>query len=182
MANPAPSGSPGDPPQPEGAGFDRRMARVSALAALAVIFAGIAYSHESGFIIYALLFAIPFTIFILARPSKQWHAWGWALAWVIIALTLVPAIVTTFRITRRAHLSDVVVLIFIVALLLMLAAQLIFVRRDSPGKIAFGTPLLRGTLYYVCLLFVVAATLPNWYVPRIVRRESVRFRLSFESE
>jgi len=49
---------------------------------------------------------------------------------------------------------------------------LIFVRRAFPGKIAFGTPLFRVALYYVCVLLLVAATLPNWYVPHTVRREN----------
>jgi hypothetical protein len=173
MANPAAFGSPGDPPPPEGAGFNRRMARVSALAALAVIFAGIAYSHESGFIIYALLFAIPYFVFVLARGGRKWQAWGWALAWVIIAFAWVPAVFTTLSITRRAHRSDVAILVFLTALLLTQGAQLIFVRRAFPGKITFGTPLLRATLYFVCWLLVVGATLPNWYVPPIVRRENM---------
>lgn len=36
----------------------------------------------------------------------------------------------------------------------------------------FGTPLRRTILYYVCLLLVVGATLPNWFVPPNVRREN----------
>jgi len=58
------------------------------------------------------------------------------------------------------------------ALLLTLMAQLIFVRRAFSGKIAYGVPLLRASLYYPCLLIVVGATLPNWYVPPTVRREN----------
>lgn len=40
------------------------------------------------------------------------------------------------------------------------------------GKIAYGKPLFRASLYYLCLLIVVGATLPNWYVPPAVRREN----------
>ncbi len=173
MADPVAFGGvpPGNPPPPEGAVFVR-LARVAALAALAVIFAGIAYSRESGFIIYAVLFAIPYAVFVPARSSRTWQAWGWAIAWVIIALALVPTIITTLSVMRRAHRSEVAMLVFLIALLLTQVAQLIFVRRAFSGKIAFGRPLFRSTLYYVCLLLVVAATLPNWYVPAIVRREN----------
>lgn len=152
--------------------FNRRMARVSALAVLTVIFAGIAYSRESGFILYGLLFAVPNIVFVLAPNSRKWQSWGWAIAWVIIAFALVQTVFTVLSITRRAHRSDVVVLVFLMALLLTLAAQLNFVRRAFQGKIAFGTPLLRATLYYVCWLLVVGTTLPNWYVPPIVGREN----------
>ena len=172
MTNPAAFGTPGDPPPSAGSVFNGRMARASALAVLTVIFSGIAYSRESGFNIYALLFAIPFTVFVLVRNSRKWQAWGWALAWVIIALAFVPAAFITLGITRRMHRSDVAELVFLMALLLTLAAQLFFVRRTFHGKIAFGMPLFRATLYYVCLLLVVAATLPNWYVPPIVRCEN----------
>jgi hypothetical protein len=139
------------------------MARLSALAAIVAIFAAVAYSRQSGFLLYALPFAAPFTVFIFARPGKTWQAWGCALAWAIIALTLIAA---TLSIMHRAH----VVLFFLMALMLTLIAQLFFVRRALPGKIAFGTPLFRAILYYICLLLFVAATLPNWYVPPIVRR------------
>ena len=94
------------------------------------------------------------------------------LAWITIALALVPAIVTTLSIMRRIHRSEVAILVFLTALLFTQAAQLIFARRAFSGTIAFGTPLRRAILYYVCLLLVVAATLPNWYVPAIVRREN----------
>jgi len=171
MANPAFS-NPSDPPTPEGAVFYRRMARVSALAALAIIFAGIAYSRESGFFMYAFLFAIPFMVFGLARSGRVWQSWGWALAWVIIALALVPAIVTTVGIARRANRSDWMLLAFLFALLLALGVQLICVRRAYLGNIALGRPLFRAILYYICLLLFAAATLPNWYVPPIVRREN----------
>ncbi len=157
--------SPDDPIMPKGAGFDRRMARLSALATLVVIFAAVGYSRESGFAIYAALFAIPFTVFMLARSGRKWQAWGWALAWVVAALALLPAVIIMLSATRRAHRSEVMVLVFLMALLITLTAQLIFVRRAFPGKIAFGTPLLRTALYYVSLLLVVGATLPNWYVP-----------------
>ncbi len=163
---------PGDRPPPEAAVSDRRLARVAALAALAAIFAAIAYSRESGFAVYAVLFAIPYAAFVLARSSRKWQAWGWALAWITIALALVPAIVTTLSIMRRIHRSEVAILVFLTALLFTQAAQLIFARRAFSGTIAFGTPLRRAILYYVCLLLVVAATLPNWYVPAIVRREN----------
>ena len=73
---------------------------------------------------------------------------------------------------RRAHRSDVAMLVFLIALLLTQIAQLIYVRRAYSGRIALGAPLLRSTLYYACLLLVVGATLPNWYVPPIVRREN----------
>jgi hypothetical protein len=164
--------APDDPTPPECAGFNRRMARVSALATLAVVFAGIAYSREIGFIIYALLFAIPYIFFVLARSSRKWQAWGWALAWVIIAFAAVQTLLTTLSITRRAHRSDVVALVFLLALLLTLTAQLVFVRRCFSGKIAYGKPLFRASLYYLCLLILVGATLPNWYVPPTVRREN----------
>ena len=149
-----------------------RLARMAALAALAAIFAGIAYSRESGFTVYAVLFAIPYAAFVLARSSRKWQTWGWALAWVTIALALVPTIVSAVSVIRHAHRSDVALLVFLVVLLLTQAAQLIFVRRAFSGPIAFGTPPPRAILYYFCLLLIVAATLPNWYVPAIVRRES----------
>jgi hypothetical protein len=161
-----------DPTPPERAGFDRRMARVSASATLAVVFAGLAYSRENGFYVYAALLAIPYVVFLLARSTRKWQAWGWALAWVIVALAAVQTFLTTVSITRRAHRSDLVVLVFLIALLLTLAAQLVFIRRSFPGKIAYGKPLFRASLYYLCLLIVVGATLPNWYVPPVVRREN----------
>jgi hypothetical protein len=163
---------PGIRPLPEGAVFDPYLARVAALAALAAIFAGTAYSRESGFTVYAILFAIPYAAFVLTRSSRKWQTWGWALAWVTIALALVPTIVTTLRIMRRAHRSEIALLVFLVVLLLTQAAQLFFVRRAFSGTIAFGTPLFRSALYFVCLLLIVAATLPNWYVPAIMRREN----------
>lgn len=161
-----------DPTPPERAGFNRRMARVCALAALAVIFAGIAYSRESGFIIYALLLAIPYIVFILARSSRKWQAWGWALAWVIVAFDAIQIAFTTHSLMRRAHRSDAVVLVFLIALLFALAAQLVFVSRAFLGKFSYGTPLFRVSLYYMCLLILVGATLPNWYVMPAVRREN----------
>jgi hypothetical protein len=160
------------PPPPQGAVFNRRMARVSALAALAVIFFGVAYSRESGFLLYALLLAIPSVAFGLARASRKWQAWGWVIAWVMLAFDLAQTVFTTLNFARRVHRSDIVVLVFLMALLLTLVAQLVFVRRAFCGRIAFGTPLLRATLYYVCLLLVAGATLPSWYVPPIVRREN----------
>jgi hypothetical protein len=167
------SGNPlAETPPAANAGFDHSLARVSALVAVTSIFAGIAYSRESGFAVYAVLFAIPYFLFIGARSSREWQARGWALAWVIFALALAPAIFTTLKIVRRAHRSEIAMLVLLVTLLLSQAAQLIFVRRVFSGPIAFGRPLFRTALYYICLLLVVAATLPNWYVPPTVRREN----------
>ena len=149
----------------EGEAFAQRMARLSALAAIVVIFAAVAYSRQSGFLLYAVPFAAPFAILIFARAGKTWQAWGCALAWAIIALLLASA---TLSIMHRAQ----VVLFFLVALLLTLIAQLFFVRRALPGKIAFGTPVFRAILYYICLLLFVGATLPNWYVPPTMRQEN----------
>jgi hypothetical protein len=164
--------APDDPTPSERAGFNHSMARVCALAALALIFAGIAYSRESGFIIYAVLLAIPYGVFVLARSSRKWQAWGWALAWVIIALDAIQITFTTHSLMRRAHRSDVVVLVCLITLLLALAAQLVFVRRAFRGRFSYGTQLFRASLYYVCLLILVGATLPNWYVMPAVRREN----------
>ena len=174
MSEPAVLGNlrPGNPPPPEAPVFEQNLARVSALAALTVVFAGVAYSRETGFTVYAVLFAIPYIFFVLARNSRKWQAWGWALAWVIIAIALVPAVWTSLSLVRRAHRSQMAMLVFLVVLLLTQAAQLIFVRRAFSGTIAFGRPLFRCALYYGCLLLVVAATLPNWYVPATVRREN----------
>lgn len=152
--------------------FDHRPARVSGLAALAVIFAGVTYSRELGFMVYAILFAIPHAVFVAARSSRKWQAWGWAIAWVISALALLLAAFIALRIMRHAQGSQILMLVFLLALLLSQTAQLIFVRLAFAGTIAFGTPLFRVALYYVCVLLVVAATLPNWYVPPIVRREN----------
>jgi hypothetical protein len=107
-----------------------------------------------------------------ARSSRKWQAWGWAIGWVVSALALLLAAFIALKIFRRPQGSQIAMLIFLVALLLSQAAQMIFVRRAFPGKIAFGTPLFRVALYYVCVLLVVAATLPNWYVPPTVRREN----------
>ena len=153
-------------------GSDQRLARVSALAALTVVFAGIAYSREIGFTVYAVPFAIPYVVFVVARSSRTWQAWGWALPWVVIALALVPAVFTALRIMRSPHRSQIAILVFLMALLLTQVTQLIFVRRAFSGTIAFGRPLFRAALYYVCLLIAVAATLPNWYVPPLVRHQN----------
>jgi hypothetical protein len=163
---------PAETPPADTARFDQSLARVSGLVALTSIFAGVAYSRESGFAAYAVLFAIPYVLFMGARSSRKWQAQGWALAWVIFVLALAPAIFTALKIMRRAHRSDIAMLVLLVALLFSQAAQLIFVRRAFSGPIAFGKPLFRTALYYMCLLLVVAATLPNWYVPRTVRREN----------
>src|SRR6478672_5333067 len=164
MPSPDPSGNLPAQSAPRTAVFDQRLARVSGLAALAVIFAGVAYSRELGFMIYAVLFAIPHAIFVAARSSRKWQAWGWAIAWVISALALLLAVVTALKVMRHAQGSQVVMLVFFLALLFSQTAQLIFVRRAFAGAIAFGKPLFRVVLYYVCVLLVVAATLPNWYV------------------
>lgn len=173
MRNHVGSGNPlaGTPPAAK-AGFDQSLARVSALVALTSIVAAIAYSRESGFAAYAVLFVIPYILFIGARSSRKWQARGWALAWVIFALALAPVVFTALRIVRRAHRSDIAMLVLLVSLLLSQAAQLIFVRRVFSGPIAFGKPLFRTALYYICLLLVVGATLPNWYVLPAVRREN----------
>jgi hypothetical protein len=122
--------------------------------------------------VYAALFAMPHAVFVGARSSRKWQAWGWAIGWVVSALALPLAAFIALKIFRRPQGSQIAMLIFLVALLLSQAAQMIFVRRAFPGKIAFGTPLFRVALYYVCVLLVVAATLPNWYVPPTVRREN----------
>jgi hypothetical protein len=172
MPNPDPSGNLPDQSAPRTAVFYQRWARVSGLGALAVIFAGAAYSRELGFMIYAVLFAIPHAVFVAARSSRKWQAWGWAIAWLISALALLLAAVTALKILRHAQGSQVVMLVFFLALLLSQTAQLIFVRRAFAGAIAFGKPLFRVVLYYVCVLLVVAATLPNWYVPPGVRHQN----------
>jgi hypothetical protein len=154
------------------AAFDQRSARVSGLVALAIIFGGVAYSRELGFMAYAVLFAIPHAAFLGARSSRKWQAWGWAIAWAVSALALLLSAFTALKIMRLAQSSQIAMLVFLLALLLSQTAQLIFVRRAFPGTIAFGTPLFRVALYYVCVLLVVAATLPNWYVPPIVRYEN----------
>lgn len=167
VSDPFPNGS-----SAEVAAFDQRMARVAALAAITVILAGIAYTREIGFIVYGVLFAIPPAVFGLARSTRKWQAWGWALAGVVTVLALVPTVLTTLRITHRTHHSDRVLLAFLTALLLTQAAQLIYIRRAYSGRIAVGTPLLRCTLYYGCSLLIVGVSLPNWYVTPIVRREN----------
>jgi hypothetical protein len=169
---PDPSGNLMAQSEPRTALFDQRPARVSGLAAVAVICAAAAYSRELGFMVYAALFAIPHAVFVGARSSRKWQAWGWAIGWVVSALALLLAAFIALKIFRRPQGSQIAMLIFLVALLLSQAAQMIFVRRAFPGKIAFGTPLFRVALYYVCVLLVVAATLPNWYVPPTVRREN----------
>jgi hypothetical protein len=158
--------------EPHTAVFDQRPARVSALAALAIIFAGVAYSGEPGFMVYAILFAIPHAVFVCARSSRKWQAWGWAIGWVISAVLLLLGAFTALKLMRHSQGSQIAMLVFLFALLLSQAAQVIFVRRAFSGTIAFGTPLFRVALYYVCVLLLVAATLPNWYVPPAVRREN----------
>jgi len=172
MPNPDPSGNLPVQNSPRTAVFYQRWAHVSGLGALAVIFAGAAYSRELGFMIYAVLFAIPHAVFVAARSSRNWQAWGWAMAWVISAVALLLAAVTALKIMRHAQGSQMLMLVFFLALLLSQIAQLIFVWRALAGAIAFGTPLFRVVLYYVCILLVVAATLPNWYVPPGVRHEN----------
>jgi hypothetical protein len=158
--------------EPHTAVLGHRLARVSALAALAVVFAGVAYSGELGSMVYAVLFAIPHAVFACARSSRKWQAWGWAIGWVIFTVALLLGAFTALKIMRHSQGSQIAMLVFHLALLLSQTAQLIFVRRAFLGKIAFGTPLFRVALYYVCVLLLVAATLPNWYVPPAVRREN----------
>ena len=152
--------------------FDHRPARVSGLAALAVIFAGAGYLREHGFMVYAVLFAIPHSVFVGARSSRKWQARGLGIGWITSAVALLLTAFTVLKIMRNAQGSQIAMLGFFLALFLSQAAQIIFVRRAFPGKIAFGTPLFRVALYYVCVLLIVAATLPNWYVPPAVRREN----------
>jgi len=152
--------------------FDHRPTRVSGLAALAVIFAGAGYLGEHGFMVYAVLFAIPHAVFVGARSSRKWQARGLGIGWITSAVALLLTAFTVLKIMRNAQGSQIAMLGFFLALFLSQAAQIIFVRRAFPGKIAFGTPLFRVALYYVCVLLVVAATLPNWYVPPAVRREN----------
>jgi hypothetical protein len=160
--------------EPRTARFDHRPARVSGLAALAVIFAGAGYPRELGFMVYAVIFAVPHGIFVGARSSRKWQAWGFAIGWVTSAVALLLAAFTVLKIMRNAQGPQIAIIIFLLALLLSQAAQIILVRRAFPGKIAFGTPLFRVALYYLylCVLLLVAATLPNWYVPPTVRREN----------
>jgi hypothetical protein len=85
---------------------------------------------------------------------------------------------TALKIMRHTQGSQIAMLIFLLALLLSQAAQVIFVRCAFPGTIAFGTPLFRVALYYVCILLLMAATLPNWYVPPTVRHENKAVKTS----
>jgi hypothetical protein len=158
--------------EPHTAVLGHRLPRVSALAALAIIFAGVAYSGEPGFMVYATLFAIPHAVFVCARSSRKWQAWGWAIGWVISAVALLLGALTALKLMRHSQGSQIAMLVFLFALLLSQAAQVIFVRRAFPGTIAFGTPLFRVALYYVCVLLLVAATLPNWYILPAVGREN----------
>jgi hypothetical protein len=152
--------------------FDHLPARVSGLAALAVMIAGAGYSGEFGFMVYAVLFAIPHAVFAGARSSRKWQAWGLAIGWITSAAALLVAASTAPNIMRNPQGSQIAMQGFLLALLLSQVAQIIFVRRAFPEKIAFGRPLFRVALYYICVLLVVAATLPNWYVPPSVRRQN----------
>ncbi|MGH9567602.1 MAG: hypothetical protein ACRD4I_16625 [Candidatus Angelobacter sp.] len=172
MPDPDPSGNLLAPSAPRTAVFDHRPARVSGLAALAVLFAGVAYSREPGFMVYAVLFAIPHAVFVGARSSRKWQAWGLAIGWVTSVVALLLAAFTALKIMQNPQGSRIAMEVFLLALLLSQAAQMIFVRRAFPEQIAFGTPLFRVALYYVCVLLVVAATLPNWYVPPTQRHEN----------
>jgi hypothetical protein len=51
--------------------FDQRIARLAALAAIAIMFAGIGHTREIGFIVYGVLFAIPYAVFALAGNSRK---------------------------------------------------------------------------------------------------------------
>ena len=147
---PDPSGNLMAQSEPRTALFDQRSARVSGLAAVAVICGAVAYSREPGFMAYAVLFAIPHAVFLGARSSRKWQAWGWAIGWVVSAVALLLAAFTALKIMRLPRLPDRNAG-FPLALLLSQTAQLIFVRRAFPGTIAFGTPLFRVALYYVCV-------------------------------
>jgi hypothetical protein len=152
------------------AAFDQWPARVSGLAALTIMFAAVAYSREFGFMLYAFLFALPHAVFVAARSSRKWQAWGWAIAWAMLAFALLLSAFTAVKMMHQARSSEIAMLAFLLTLLISQIAQLIFVRRAFPGTITFGRPLFRVALYYVCVLLVVGATLPNWYVPPNVRR------------
>ncbi len=155
---------------PDTALIAQHLARASGVVTLAIIFVGVACARELALIVYAVLFAIPHAVFAVARASRKWQAWGWAIACVNIGVGLASATITTLHITRHVGHSQVAMLVFLMALLLSQFAQLILVRRVFPEGIAFGRPLFRLTLYYVSLLLVVAATLPNWYVPPQYRK------------
>jgi len=169
----APDKSPGTPPQD--AVFDPRLvmqARAMALTTLAVIFGSIVYSRETGFTPYAVLFAIPYVVFMVTRASRKWQAWGWALGCTTLFFSLLPVVFAVKSVLSRPHHSDVALLIFLLLVAFAQIGQMLFVRRASAGKIPFLQPLVRSILYYVCVLFVVAATLPNWFVPATVRSEN----------
>src|SRR6185503_2692463 len=87
--------------------FDHRPARVSGLAALAVIFAGAGYLREPGFMVYAVLFAIPHAVFVGARSSRKWQAWGLAIGWITSAAALLLAAFTAPNIMRNPQASQI---------------------------------------------------------------------------
>ena len=93
--------------------FDHRPARVSGLAALAVIFAGAGYLREPGFMVYAVLFAIPHAVFVGARSSRKWQARGLAIGWITSAVALLLAAFTVLKIMRNAQGSQIAMLGFI---------------------------------------------------------------------
>src|SRR6185312_3661990 len=114
--------------------FDHRPARVSGLAALAVIFAGAGYLREPGFMVYAVLFAIPHAVFVGARSSRKWQARGLAIGWITSALALLLTAFTVLKIMRNAQGSQIAMLGFFLALFLSQAAQIIFVPARFPGE------------------------------------------------
>jgi hypothetical protein len=87
--------------------FDHRPARVSGLAALAIIFAGVAYSRELGFMVYAVLFAIPHAVFVGAWSSRKWQAWGLAIGWVTATVALLLGAFTVLKIMRNVQGSHI---------------------------------------------------------------------------
>jgi hypothetical protein len=104
---PDPSGNLMAQSEPRTALFDQRPARVSGLAAVAIICAAAAYSRELGFMVYAVLFAIPHAVFVGTRSSRKWQGWGWAIGWVISAVALLLGAFTALKIMRHSQgLSD----------------------------------------------------------------------------
>jgi hypothetical protein len=53
--------------------------------------------------VYAVLFAIPHAVFVGARSSRKWQAWGWAIGWVISAVLLLLGAFTVLKIMRHSE-------------------------------------------------------------------------------